>query len=93
MKVQPKFKLDHTYHGPYRVYEATSTNVKVKPVTVPLKYNFTHAYTFTRGTTHIFAWKMLIFAVEITIYTSHDTWYHACLYTPCGITRETYMAV
>ena len=35
IKVQPKFKLDHTYHGPYRVYEATSTNVKVKPVTTP----------------------------------------------------------
>ena len=35
MKVQPKFKLDHTYHGPYRVYEATGTNVKVKPVSTP----------------------------------------------------------
>ena len=35
VKVQPKFKLDRTYHGPYRVYEATSTNVKVKPVTTP----------------------------------------------------------
>ena len=33
--MQPKFKLDRTYHGPYRVYEATSTNVKVKPVTTP----------------------------------------------------------
>ena len=35
VKLQPKFKLDRTYHGPYRVYEATSTNVKVKPVTTP----------------------------------------------------------
>ena len=35
MKVQPKFKLDRTYHGPYRVYEATGTNMKVKPVSTP----------------------------------------------------------
>ena len=35
VKVQPKFKLDRNYHGPYRVYEATDTNVKVKPVSSP----------------------------------------------------------
>ena len=35
VKVQPKFKLDCNYHGPYRVYEATDTNVKVKPVSSP----------------------------------------------------------
>ena len=34
VKVQPKFKLNN-YHGPYRVYEATDTNVKVKPVNSP----------------------------------------------------------
>ena len=33
--MQPKFKLDCNYHGPYRVYEATDTNVKVKPVSSP----------------------------------------------------------
>ena len=32
---QPKFKLDRSYHGPYRVYEVTDTTVKVKPVTEP----------------------------------------------------------
>ena len=26
---QPKFKLDRSYHGPYRVYEVTDTTVKV----------------------------------------------------------------
>ena len=35
VKVPPKFKLDCTYHGPYRVYEVTGTNVKVKPVSTP----------------------------------------------------------
>ena len=35
VKVPPKFKLDRTYHGPYRVYEVTGTNVKVKPVSTP----------------------------------------------------------
>ena len=35
VKVQPKFNLDRNYHGPYRVYEATDTNVKVKPVSSP----------------------------------------------------------
>ena len=35
VKVQPKFKLDHNYHGPYRVYEVTETNAKVKPVNNP----------------------------------------------------------
>ena len=33
--MQSKFKLDHNYHGPYRVYEATDTNVKVRPVSSP----------------------------------------------------------
>ena len=33
VKTQPKFKPDHTFHGPFRVYEVTDTNVKVKPVT------------------------------------------------------------
>ena len=35
MKTQPKFKLDCTFHGPFRVYKVTDTNVKVKPVTTP----------------------------------------------------------
>ena len=35
MKTQPKFKLNCNFHGPFRVYEVTSTNVKVKPVTNP----------------------------------------------------------
>ena len=35
IKVQPKFKLDRTFHGPFRVYEVTGTNAKVKPVTNP----------------------------------------------------------
>ena len=35
VKVKPKLKLDHTYHGPYRVYKVTATNVKVKPVSTP----------------------------------------------------------
>ena len=35
VKVPLKFKLDRTYHGPYRVYEVTGTNVKVKPVSTP----------------------------------------------------------
>ena len=35
MKTQPKFKLDRTFHGPFRVYEVTDTNVKVKTVTTP----------------------------------------------------------
>ena len=30
VKTQPKFKLDRNFHGPFRVYEVTSTNVKVK---------------------------------------------------------------
>ena len=35
VKVQPKFKLDRNFHGPFRVYEVTGTNAKVKPVTNP----------------------------------------------------------
>ena len=35
VKAQPKFKLDCTFHGPFRVYEVTDTNIKVKPVTTP----------------------------------------------------------
>ena len=35
VKVQPKFKLDRNFNGPFRVYEATGTNAKVKPVTNP----------------------------------------------------------
>ena len=35
VKVQPKFKPDHNYHEPYRVHEATDTNVKVKPISSP----------------------------------------------------------
>ena len=35
MKVQLKSKLDHTYHESYCVYEATSTNIKVKSVSTP----------------------------------------------------------
>ena len=35
LQEQPKFKLDRTYQGPYRVYEVTDTNAKIKPVTEP----------------------------------------------------------
>ena len=35
VKTQPKFKLNRNFHGPFRVYEVTGTNVKVKPVTNP----------------------------------------------------------
>ena len=35
LQEQPKFRLDRTYQGPYRVYEVTDTNVKIKPVTEP----------------------------------------------------------
>jgi len=35
LQEQPKFKLDRTYQGPYRVYEVTDTNAKIKPVTKP----------------------------------------------------------
>ena len=38
VKVQPKFKLDCIYHGPYRVYEVTGTNVKVKPVSTTASF-------------------------------------------------------
>ena len=36
VKVQPKFKLDCSYHGPYRVYEATDTNVKVNQLALQM---------------------------------------------------------
>ena len=32
---QLKFKLDRPYHGPFRVYEVTDTNAKIKPVSDP----------------------------------------------------------
>ena len=35
IQTQPKFKVDHNFHGPFRVYEVTGTNVKVKPITNP----------------------------------------------------------
>ena len=35
LQEQPKFRLDRTYQGPYRVYEVTDTNAKIKPVTEP----------------------------------------------------------
>jgi len=35
LQEQPKFKLDCTYQGPYRVYEVSDTNAKVKPITEP----------------------------------------------------------
>ena len=35
VKTQPKFKLDRNFHGPFRVYEVTGSNVKVKSVTNP----------------------------------------------------------
>jgi len=35
LQEQPKFKLDRTYQGPYRVYEVSDTNAKVKPIAEP----------------------------------------------------------
>ena len=35
VKVQPKFKLDHNFHGPFRVYKVTGNNAKVKLTTNP----------------------------------------------------------
>ena len=35
LKCNQNLSLTVTYHGPYRVYEATNTNVKVKPVSSP----------------------------------------------------------
>ena len=36
VKVRPKFKLDCNYHGPYRVYEATVTNVKLNQLVLQM---------------------------------------------------------
>ena len=36
LKVEPRFKLDQTYKGPYRVMEVTSTNAVIRPVHDPL---------------------------------------------------------
>ena len=36
LKVEPRFKLDRTYKGPYRVIEVTSTNAVIRPVHDPL---------------------------------------------------------
>ena len=36
LKVEPRFKLDRTYKGPYRVMEVTSTNAVIRPVHDPL---------------------------------------------------------
>jgi len=35
LQEQPKFKLDRTYQGPYRVYKVSDTNAKIKPITEP----------------------------------------------------------
>ena len=35
VKVQPKFKLDHNFHGQFCVHKVTGTNAKIKPVTNP----------------------------------------------------------
>ena len=37
MKVEPRFKLDRSYKGPYRVTEVTATNGIVKPMNGPDK--------------------------------------------------------
>ena len=36
LKVEPRFKLDRAYKGPYRVMEVTSTNAVIRPVHDPL---------------------------------------------------------
>ena len=36
LKVEPRFKLDRTFRGPYRVIELTATNVVIRPVSDPL---------------------------------------------------------
>jgi len=35
LKVEPQFKLDRTFRGPYRVESVTSTNVVIRPVNYP----------------------------------------------------------
>ena len=35
MKVEPKFRLDRTYRGPYRVLDVTSTNAIIQKVNDP----------------------------------------------------------
>ena len=35
LKVEPRFKLDRTFRGPYRVEGVTSTNVVIRPVNDP----------------------------------------------------------
>ena len=35
MKVKPKFRLDRTYRGPYRVLDVTSTNAIIQKVNDP----------------------------------------------------------
>ena len=35
LKVEPRFKLDRTYRGPYRVLEVTATNVVIRPIHDP----------------------------------------------------------
>ena len=37
IKVEPRFKLDRNYKGPYRVMEVTATNGIVKPMYAPDK--------------------------------------------------------
>ena len=40
LKVDPKFKLHHSFHGPYRVYSVTATCACIQPVNCPDKENF-----------------------------------------------------
>ena len=35
LRVEPKFKLDRTYRGPYRVTGVTPTNVLIRPINDP----------------------------------------------------------
>jgi len=35
LQEKPKFKLDRIYQGPYRIYEVSDTDARVKPITEP----------------------------------------------------------
>ena len=37
LKVEPKFKFDRTFHGPYRVHNVTSTCAGIQPINSPYK--------------------------------------------------------
>ena len=40
LTVDPKFKLDLAFHGPYRVHQVTSTRACIQPVNQPDKEIF-----------------------------------------------------